>query len=205
MSGSRFKGSRLAAFPHLIFDVGHSTFDGIPGTSPRGVGTPWDLRKSPDDIIGIVCYTAGCNFRCPQCQNWYFAFSGIGAPLTPKATAVEMLAVRRNFPEVNRMAFSGGEPTLNRPWLLEVIRELKSLCPDRDAHFHIDTNGSLLTEDYIDELVDAGMTDIGIDLKAFNTDTFMKITGLEDSNLAGKYKEIAWAAVELPGGGFIGP
>lgn len=166
------------------------------GHPTGGVGTPWYLRRDPDDIIEIVCYTAGCNFRCPQCQNWYFAFAGKGKPLTPKEAAAEMSKVRVSYHGVDRMTVSGGEATLNRPWLLRFLRELRKLCPDRNARFHIDTNGSLLTGDYIDELVDAGMTDIGIDLKALNTDTFMKITGLKDGSLAYKYKEIAWAAVE---------
>ncbi|MDY6845250.1 MAG: radical SAM protein, partial [Thermodesulfobacteriota bacterium] len=64
------------------------------------------------------------------------------------------------------------------------------------ARFHVDTNGSLLVKDYIDELVDAGMTDIGIDLKSLRTDTFMRITGLDDEKVAQCYKEIAWEAVK---------
>ena len=84
---------------------------------------------------------------------------------------------------------------MNRPWLLQFIRQLKTLNSDPEARFHVDTNGSLLTHNYIDELVEAGMTDVGIDLKAQETDTFMRITGLTDRELAHKYKEIAWEAV----------
>lgn len=93
------------------------------------------------------------------------------------------------------MTISGGESTLNRAWLTQFVAELKRLNPDPDARFHVDTNGSLLTHDYIDELAKAGMTDIGIDLKALETDTFMRITGLKDKDVAEKYKETAWEAV----------
>jgi pyruvate formate lyase activating enzyme len=94
------------------------------------------------------------------------------------------------------MTISGGESTLNRAWLTQFVTELKRLNRDPDARFHVDTNGSLLSHDYIDELVEAGMTDIGIDLKALDTDTFMRITGLTDKGLADKYKETAWEAVK---------
>jgi pyruvate formate lyase activating enzyme len=63
-----------------------------------------------------------------------------------------------------------------------------------DARLHVDTNGSILTKDYLDELVHAGMTDIGIDLKAFRLSTFMGITGLEDGVLANRYLEASWEA-----------
>jgi pyruvate formate lyase activating enzyme len=109
--------------------------------------------------------------------------------------AAETLTKIRNRIRVDRMGISGGECTLNRPWLVRFIHELKVFNPDKDARFHVDTNGSLLTDDYIDELVDAGMTDIGIDLKAIKIDTFMRITGIKDRELATRYKDIAWEAV----------
>ena len=60
----------------------------------------------------------------------------------------------------------------------------------------MDTNGSILTEDYIDELVEAGMTDVGPDLKGFNLDTFVRITRVEDQRLAERYRDTAWNAVK---------
>lgn len=71
----------------------------------------------------------------------------------------------------------------------------KVLTPDADARIHIDTNGSILTKDYLDELVDAGMTDIGIDLKGCTTETFMRITAVTERRLAELYLETAWNAV----------
>jgi len=96
---------------------------------------------------------------------------------------------------VNRMAISGGECTLNRRWLIEYLKELKALNLDPEARFHVDTNGSLLSSDYIDDLVDAGMTDIGIDLKALELNTFRRITGLKDRVMAQTYMDHAWNAV----------
>jgi pyruvate formate lyase activating enzyme len=53
----------------------------------------------------------------------------------------------------------------------------------------------LLDFAYLDELMEAGMTDIGIDLKALQTETFMRITGLEEKIKAEIFKETAWKAV----------
>ena len=118
------------------------------------------------------------------------AFTG-GVAMTPETTA-EMLARMKGMYQVERVAFSGGECTLNRKFLIEAIKYLKRI--DNSVRIHVDTNGSLLTSDYIDELVDAGMTDIGIDLKALSLDTFTRITAI--SKDAERYLKTAWNAVK---------
>jgi len=163
---------------------------GFMGHRVGGVGTPWWLDGG---YIEVACFAAGCNFRCPQCQNWQFAYLGAGEPLSPEEAARRMTATRKRY-DVNRMAISGGECTLNRRWLVQYLYLLREMNPG--AHLHVDTNGSILTEDYIDELVGAGMTDIGIDLKALRLSTFQKITGLAKGDLAEKYMETAWQAVK---------
>ena len=166
---------------------------GFMGHTVGGVGTPsWELKGG--GYIEVACFAGGCNFRCPQCQNWAVTYGGKDEPLTPKEAAHRMTASRKYF-GVNRMAISGGECTLNRPWLLQYLRELKALNLDPEARFHVDTNGSLLSSDYIDDLVDAGMTDIGIDLKALELNTFRRITGLKDRVMAQTYMDHAWNAV----------
>ncbi|MEM0315352.1 MAG: radical SAM protein, partial [Archaeoglobaceae archaeon] len=133
--------------------------------------------------------------RCPQCQNWTTTYNGKEVALTPREAAVKMTVVRRSY-RVDRMAISGGESTLNRRWLVRYLRELKKLNPDREARLHVDTNASILTPDYIDELIEAGMTDIGPDLKGLRLETFMRITGLKDKELAEKYHKTSWKAVK---------
>jgi pyruvate formate lyase activating enzyme len=156
-----------------------------------GVGTPWRLKGR--GYIEVACFTGGCNFRCPQCQNWTSAYSGRGIPFNPQETARRLTLARYRF-GVDRLAISGGECTLNRTWLIQYLKELRILNPDDRARLHVDTNGSLLTRDYIDELVASGMTDIGIDLKALKVETFQIITGLSDSTLALQYMKAAWEA-----------
>jgi pyruvate formate lyase activating enzyme len=166
---------------------------GFTGHPVGGVGTPWRL-KHVNTYIEVACFGAGCNFLCPQCQNWDITYNGKSRPMTPSEAARKMTAARQTF-GVDRMAISGGESTLNRAWLIRYVNALKRLNPDKDAGIHIDTNGSILTKDYIDELIDVGMTDIGIDLKGCTTETFMRITAVKEKELAELYLSTAWKAV----------
>jgi pyruvate formate lyase activating enzyme len=163
---------------------------GFMGHHVGGVGTPWWIKG---DWIEVACFTAGCNFCCPQCQNWRFAYLDTGEALTPEQAARKMTATRRQY-GVDRIAISGGECTLNRRWLIEYLSLLRELNPG--SHLHVDTNGSILTGDYLDDLVEAGMTDIGIDLKAMRLSTFQEITGLVEEELASRYMQTAWDAVQ---------
>jgi len=45
----------------------------------------------------------------------------------------------------------------------------------------------------VDGLVEAGVTDVGPDLKGFKTETFMRITGISDEKIAGRYLENVWS------------
>lgn len=157
-----------------------------------GVGTPYHLKKSGEPIE-IACFTHGCNLHCPQCQNYGMAFTAGGHLMEAEETAMILLGLQRQH-QVDRIAVSGGESTLNPQWLLELIKHIRKA--DDDVHIHVDTNGTILTPPYIDELVKAGMTELGVDLKGIRTSTFQEITGLNDSKLAEQYLKTSWAAVE---------
>lgn len=166
---------------------------GFSGHGVGGVGTPWDAKKEKG-YVEVACFAGGCNLRCPQCQNWMINYGGKGLPLTPREAAQKITEARHAF-GVDRMAISGGECTLNKPWLIRYVEELKKLNPDSQARFHVDTNGSLLTPESLDQLVQAGMTDIGIDLKGLTVQTYQRITGINDQALAQIYLDNAWTAV----------
>lgn len=163
--------------------------------SVGGKGTPWWL-KARDRYLEVAIWTGGCNLRCPQCQNFTTTYDGVTEPLTPQEAARAVTRARRHY-GVDRMAVSGGEPTLNRPWLVEYFKELKSLNPDPEARLHLDCNGTVLTRDYIDELIlEARITDMGIEPKGVRPETFMRITGIQEVALAERYLTRAWEAVE---------
>jgi pyruvate formate lyase activating enzyme len=145
--------------------------------------------------IEVAVWTAGCNLRCRQCQNYSTTYDGRSEAFTPRQVAEVVSTARRRY-HVDRMAISGGEPTLNRPWLVQFFKELKALNQDKDARLHLDSNGTLLTKDYIDELIlDSHVTDLGIEPKGIKVETFMKITGIKNKDLAKRYQKTQWNAI----------
>ncbi|MFX1367153.1 MAG: radical SAM protein [Promethearchaeota archaeon] len=162
-----------------------------------GVGTPWSakqLQSKFGEYAEVACFAAGCNLRCRTCQNYSVTYNSSAQAVTPEHAASRLLklALRLN---VKRLAISGGEATLNRPWLLGFFSWLKNRSPS-DFRLHLDTNATILTPDYIDALVEAGVTDIGPDVKAVSVDTFQTITGIADSSLAVLYLSTEWNAVK---------
>jgi pyruvate formate lyase activating enzyme len=146
------------------------------------------MRPAPHFHPSI--FTHGCNYRCDLCHNWDLTFSATGDAKTPRE-AVDELEVN---PETDYwIGISGGEPTLNRGWLIETVQRLRQQAGK--ARIQLDTNASLLTPDYIDQLVEAGVTDISPDIKARHLDAFMKISGLQSKAEAGVYLKNSWETV----------
>ena len=151
-------------------------------------------------------FTHGCNYACDFCHNWELTFSSSDRALTPEQAAqvtdqmIQQMAKMQQGrapagPGGNqRTGISGGEPTLNRRWLVEYISRLKATTPE--VRIQLDTNASVLTPDYVDELFAAGMTDISPDLKGLTLETFRRITGVADPELATQYLDTSWQAVE---------
>jgi pyruvate formate lyase activating enzyme len=146
------------------------------------------MRPAPHGHPSI--FTHGCNYRCDLCHNWDMTFSSTAAALTP-SQAVVQLGLR---PGKDRwIGISGGEPTLNRPWLVDTVRHLRRSAPE--SRIQLDTNASLLTPDYIDELIAAGVTDVSPDFKALEIKTFMTLSGIHDKDLAERYMQTTWQAI----------
>jgi len=110
--------------------------------------------------------------------------------------AAGILTAQRNQYGVDRMVISSGKSTLNRAWLIRFFQELRRLNPDAQVRLHLDTNAMVLMPEYVDRLVEAGVTDVGSDLKGLHLETFMKITGISDRKLAERYLKNAWAVTE---------
>ncbi len=168
----------------------------VHGPAPHLVGgkaTPW-WEVNYVDYVEAAIWVAGCNLRCPQCQNYEVTYDNVSTALTPRQAARLLAACQRRY-DTKGVAISGGEPTLNRRWLVEFFRELTRLVGPK-VRRHLDSNGTLLTPDYIDELVEAGCNNIGVEPKCVNVETYMRITGLKDRDLATKYLETAWKAIE---------
>jgi len=160
--------------------------DAIGRQEPRRILT---LMRPPPHFHPSI-FTHGCNYNCDLCHNWNLTFSSTGPVLTPEET------VKRLCLDPERDAWvgiSGGEPTLNRKWLVSVVQNIRQTSSG--TRIQLDTNASILTPDYIDELVEAGVTDVSPDLKALRLETFVNVTGVFSKPTARYYLENSWESV----------
>ena len=67
-----------------------------------------------------------------------------------------------------------GEPTLYAD-MVELVRDIMSIKGVKTSS--IDTNGLLLTKQYVDELADAGLTRINLSLHALDPEKATKLAG----------------------------
>ena len=168
----------------------------VRGPQPHRIGgkaSPW-WEVDGINFVEVAIWVAGCNLRCPQCQNYHVTYDNVSKALSPREAA-ELVTSYRIVYGVRGIAVSGGEPTINRRWLVEYFRELDRLNPPR-VRRHLDSNGTLLTPDYIDELVEAGCNNIGVEPKTYSLDNYMRVTGIRDRELARRYHETSWSAIK---------
>ena len=81
--------------------------------------------------IRTTVFSQGCPHHCPGCHNpetWDF---GIGTPIEEET----VLEIVRSNPLCRGVTFSGGEPLLQAPFLLEVLEQIP------DMHRAIETSG----------------------------------------------------------------
>jgi pyruvate formate lyase activating enzyme len=123
--------------------------------------------------VSLVVFFAGCNYRCPFCQN-----SG----LLPIDSGREIyLRTLRERIEANRVindaiVFTGGEPILQPDAVLEATK----LAKKYNLKTMLNTNCSI--KDNLDRLLRSGLIDrVAIDVKApLDTEEYGKVTGRPD-------------------------
>lgn len=138
------------------------------------------LHPAPPQSYTI--FTAGCNFRCLNCQNYQIAHypdqkSFPVGYIQPKMIANEALAMI-NSPagrmiRADRIFFSGGEPAIHLPYIEEIVREAREIDPSAKVNF--DTNG-FLTQQSLRRMLEF-TTSITYDIKAYNEEVHRALTG----------------------------
>lgn len=118
----------------------------------------------------------GCNFHCKGCFRP--ARDESGTKLTAEETLERMEQACLNYyGEVPTEAMiTGGEPTLDKEYLLSLVRGLKAKGFKKIV---LMTNGYALglDESYVPELEEAGLTEAHVDVKAFSEDVHKWYTG----------------------------
>lgn len=136
--------------------------------------------------------TEKCNLRCQYCMP------EDGVSLTPRAQLLSTQERKRLiniFAElgVNKLRFTGGEPTLSKD-LVELVRFSKA---SGILSIGITTNGIQVGSKLLNELVEAGLTSINISMDSLNEDKFASITRRDRRGLL-KVLSTVYAAVVHP-------
>lgn len=113
----------------------------------RRIFLPW----SHDSLLYEA--TARCNLRCLHCYNVWKDDIGYKQNELPTKKALRLIEKAIHQSRCQQFTFTGGEPTL-RDDLEELVGCAASLC----EHVALITNGTLLCEERVKSLIDAGVS-----------------------------------------------
>ena len=108
------------------------------------------------DLVYIVAVTYTCNLRCPYCYEGTEKDPGF---IDNKKVDILLKNIEKNFGKKNFHEFLlglyGGEPLLIRDQCIRLMEGASALCSDNNVLFdgNIVTNGVLITEDVIENLI----------------------------------------------------
>ena len=136
---------------------------------------------------------SGCNFRCRGCFS--LAREPIGEPMS-----VEQLInlVKKSSSDyygdtpLEEAVITGGEPTLDRDYLVDLVSQLKEFI----EWIVVDTNGYFLDDGYLKELIEAGLTEVMFDLKAWDEKLHEWYTGYSNKRILANIRN-AYGKVKL--------
>lgn len=122
--------------------------------------------------IAAMCFTGGCQLRCPYCHNpdLALAMTKNGNEDTENVALSFLAYIEKRKSLLDGIVVSGGEPLLhNLQGFLGKVKEL-------GLSVKLDTNG--LLPDQLKELIGAGLVDyVALDYKS-SRENFMEATGL---------------------------
>ena len=111
--------------------------------------------------VSLIVFFAGCNFRCPYCQNSKLIPMDSGEEIDLEYLRERILLNMTPVPELDSVVLTGGEPTLQA----EAVSEVARLARELGLKVMLDTNGSF--SGAIKPLFEAGLVDrVALDIKA---------------------------------------
>ncbi len=148
------------------------------------------IFKSPPSFpLESVIYevTPACNLACLQCYNVWK--DGVDYSRQQLSTAQAKALIRKAVQETgcSDFTFSGGEPCCR-----EDLEELVRTAVDLDCQVALITNGTLLTRQRIESLVQAGVAMFELPLNSSVAKTHDQMAGK-----AGSFDKVVQAAAEL--------
>ena len=147
------------------------------------------LIEYPGKIVSVV-FTAGCNFRCPFCQNPELVLNPDSLPSVSSKEVVSHLISKKKW--LDGLAITGGEPMIHQA-LSGFIDKVK----EEGFLIAIETNGTnpqMLRDLIADKLIDY----VALDIKApLVWEKYKKTAGINDEDLFRKVKESVEFLLEL--------
>jgi len=133
---------------------------------------PFSAVDGPGNRTGV--FLQGCNFDCKYCHNPETIAFGMNEETTEMEPEEVVSEVMKNVPFIRGVTFSGGECTMQKAFLLEVIPMLK----EKGLTVLLDSNGSLdfSKEEELMEMIDGVM----LDIKAFDREEHKELTGRDN-------------------------
>lgn len=149
--------------------------------------------------VRFVVFMQGCPLRCKFCHNpetWNF--NSEAEEYTPEKLIKKILNYKPYFKNNGGVTFSGGEPLMQKEFLIECLK----LCKKENIHTCIDTAGSILDCEEVLKYTDL----VIFDIKGTNKENYYQMTrrnidnSLEFLKLCEKMNKKLWIrAVIVPG------
>lgn len=135
------------------------------------------------DGIRYAVFFTGCPLRCAYCHNpdtWHKS----GNEWTAERLVDKIKRYKPYFKNGGGVTFSGGEPLLNAPFIIETAKLLKK----EGIGYAVDTSGSVELTDDVKAVLD-GSDLVILDLKFYNEENYKKYTKGKFENFVavGKY------------------
>ncbi|MFP3951360.1 MAG: anaerobic ribonucleoside-triphosphate reductase activating protein [Candidatus Bathyarchaeia archaeon] len=133
----------------------------------------------------MVVFFAGCNFKCPYCQNSALIPTDSGEEVELGLLRDRMQKALTPVETIEAVVFTGGEPTLQGEELIDAAQIVK----DFGLMLMLDTNGSI-TESF-NRIIDTGLIDrVALDVKApLNEEDYRKVSGSKKKGLVESIRE----------------
>lgn len=117
----------------------------------------------------LVFHLQGCNLKCPWCCNPEGMEINGGIEKDVMDIIDEIKRSRRLFFDNGGVTFTGGEPTLQKKALIEILKA----CKAKNIHTCIETNGSCAYDSELFNLIDL----VIVDFKHFDEKKLLQVVG----------------------------
>ncbi len=165
---------------------------------PEAYQLPEGFQRGPVSTrspkVVYIEVTNRCNLRCATCVRTFFDRE----PLRDLPYE-DFVKIAQQFPEMQRAYLHGiGEPLLNKD-LPRMIRYLH----ERKVEVIFNSNGTLLTPDWQNALIESGLTEYRCSLDSPNPATYARIRGADllprvITNLQGLASKVLQKKLEMP-------